>query len=363
MMHEAQGQLVQEVVTGGLPAPPSRYVLREKDRTTGGGEAPELGFPIVNVQRLAEPGDVEEAAKLQAALQSWGLFAVTDHAIPESLLDDIREEAKEFFHLPSSEKLQYANQTESGEFQNEGYGIDRVDTADQILDQILTVQPEESRQLRLWPRHPPSLSKLLHEYALRSEQVAKQVLRAMARTLGFDEEFFLGRHVGEKVASYARFTYYPPCPRPDLVHGLKPHTDNSVITTLLLDRDVGGLQVLRDGRWVGVPVLGRSGEMLVVVGDEMEIMSNAAFRAPTHRVVAGERERMSLATFYQPELHRDLEPAAELVGGDRPAMYRKVGVKTFADGFWDAFARGEPTIDFLDARVDKKEAPRAVPGT
>ncbi|CAN6208499.1 unnamed protein product [Urochloa humidicola] len=370
MVHEAQGQLVQEVATGGLPAPPSRYVLREKDRPTGGGEAPELGlFPTVDVQRLAEPGDVEEIAKLQAALQSWGLFAVTGHGIPESLLDDIRKVGREFFHLPSSEKLQYANQTESGEFQNEGYGIDRVDTDDQILDWCdrlyLTVQPEESRQLRLWPRRPPSLANLLHEYALRSEEVAKHVLRAMARALGFDEEFFLARRVGEKVASYARFTYYPPCPRPDLVHGLKPHTDNSVITTLLLDRDVGGLQVLvNDGgggsgrrRWVGVPVLGRGGEILVVVGDEMEIMSNAAFRAPTHRVVAGERERMSLVIFYQPEPHRDLEPAEELVGGDRPpAMYRRVGVKTFADGFWDAFARGEPTIDFLDARVGN-EAP------
>ncbi|CAN6179119.1 unnamed protein product [Urochloa humidicola] len=364
MVHEAQGQLVQEVATGGLPAPPSRYVLREKDRPTGGREAPELGFPTVDVQRLAEPGDVEEAAKLQAALQSWGLFAVTGHGIPESLLDDIHEAGREFFHLPPSSKLQYANQTDAGEFQNEGYGIDRVDTDEQILDWCdrlyLTVQPEESRQLRLWPRHPPSLSKLLHEYALRSEEVAKQVLRAMARALGFDEDFFLGRRVGEKVASYARFTYYPPCPRPDLVHGLKPHTDNSVITTLLLDPDVGGLQVLKDGRWVGVPVL-RRGELLVVVGDEMEIMSNAAFRAPTHRVVADrERERMSLVMFYQPEPHRDLEPAEELVGGDRPAMYRKVGVKTFADGFWDAFARGEPTIDFLDARVGK-EAPAPVP--
>jgi len=225
---------------------------------------------------------------------------VTGHGIPEALLDDIREATREFFHLPSEEKLKYANQTDGGEFQNEGYGIDRVDSDEQILDWCdrlyLQVQPEEMRQLRLWPSRPPSLGKLLHEYTLRSEPVARQVLRAMARALGF-EEFFAGRRVGEKVASYARFTYYPPCPRPELVHGLKPHTDNSVITTLLLDPDVGGLQVLRGGRWVGVPVLGR-GERLVVVGDEMEIMSNAAFRAPMHRVVASGRERMSLVLFY-----------------------------------------------------------------
>ncbi|XP_062229990.1 protein SRG1-like [Phragmites australis] len=350
----AQGQLVQELAGGGLPAPPSRYVLREEDRPTGGVAAPVLAFPTVDVQRLAEPGDVEEAAKLRAALECWGLFAVTGHGMPEALLDGIRDAGMEFFHLPLEEKLKHANRTEDGEFQPEGYGIDRVDTDDQVLDWCdrvyLTVQPEDERRLQFWPSHPPSLRERLHEYTLGSEQVAKRVLRAMARVLGFKEEFFVD-HVGERVGTYARFTYYPPYPRPDLVYGLKPHTDNSVVTVLLLDRDVGGLQVLKDGRWVDVPVLGRH-ELLVVVGDEMEIMSNAVFRAPTHRVVTSDRERMSLVLFYQPEPHKDLEPAEELVGDARPALYKKLKAKTFGDGFWDAFALGERTIDFLKVRVD-----------
>ena len=234
-----------------------------------------------------------------------------------------------------------------------------MDSDEQILDWCdrlyLQVQPEEMRQLRLWPSHPPSLGKLLHEYTLRSEPVARQMLRAMARALGF-EEFFAGRRVGDKPPADARFTYYPPCPQPELVHGLKPHTDNSVVTVLLLDPDVGGLQVLKDGRWVDVPVPGR-GELLVVVGDEMEILSNAAFRAPTHRVVASAGgERMTLALFFQPEPQKDLVPAEELVGEGRPARYRKLKAKAFGDGFWDAFALGEPTIDFLDARVGKEAA-------
>jgi hypothetical protein len=40
--------------------------------------------------------------------------------------------------------------------------------------------------------------------------------------------------------------------------------------------------VLKDGQWVDVPVLD-CGELLVVVGEEMEIMSNSVFHAPTHR--------------------------------------------------------------------------------
>jgi hypothetical protein len=80
MVHQAQGQMVQEVAAaaGGLPTLPTRYVLREKDRPSpaGGVAEPELAFPTVDVQRLADPGDVEEADKLRSALQSWGLFKV-----------------------------------------------------------------------------------------------------------------------------------------------------------------------------------------------------------------------------------------------------------------------------------------------
>ncbi|KAF8698054.1 hypothetical protein HU200_035566 [Digitaria exilis] len=358
MVHQAQGQMVQEVAAGDLPAPPSRYVLKEKDRPTGGVAAPKLSFPTVDVRRLADPGDVEEAAKLRSALESWGLFAVTGHGMPEELLDGIRDAGKQFFHLPTSEKLKHANRTDAGEFQPEGYGIDRVDTDEQVLDWCdrlyLTVSPESERRTQFWPTQPPSLPKLLHEFTLGSEKVAKRVLEAMARTLGFGEEFFLA-HLGEDVATYARFTYYPPCPRPDLVYGLKPHTDNSVVTVLLLDSDVGGLQVLmEDGVWVDVPVLGR-GELLVVVGEEMEIMSNAVFRAPTHRVVTSGRERMTLVLFYQPEPERELAPVEELVGEERPAMYKKLRAKTFGDGFWDAFALGERTIDHLKIKVDQPE--------
>ncbi|KAL6898053.1 hypothetical protein ACP4OV_006649 [Aristida adscensionis] len=359
MVHQAQGQLVQDLAAGGLAAPPSRYVLKEQVRPAGAAAPPAIAFPTVDVRRLADPGDVEEAAKLRSALQSWGLFAVTGHGMAGELLDGVRDAAMEFFHLPAEEKLKHANRTDDGEFQPEGYGVDRVDTDEQVLDWCdrlyLTVQPEESRRPRFWPARPPALAELLHDYAIGSEQVARRVLRAMARVLGFDEEFFVDK-MGARAAADARFTYYPPCPRPELVHGLKPHTDNSVVTVLLLDPDVGGLQVLvgdgGGGRWVDVPVLGRH-ELLVVVGEEMEIMSNAVYRAPTHRVVASERERMSLVVFYQPEPHRELRPAEELVGEDRPALYKELRAKAFADGFWDAFARGERTIDFLKVKLDK----------
>ncbi|RLN35111.1 hypothetical protein C2845_PM03G23950 [Panicum miliaceum] len=224
MVHEAQRKLVQKVAAAaaGLGAPPAKYVLREEDRPTDGVVATELEFPTADLRRLADPGDAEEASKLRSALRSWGLFAVSGHGIPGALLDDLLAASREFFYLPSDEKLRHSNVVKVGSggerFQPEGYGVDRVDTDEQVLDWCdrlyLQVEPAGERRLQFLPARPPSLQALLHEFTARSgERVARPLLAAMGRALGFREGVFADRLGGERAATYARFTYYPPCPR------------------------------------------------------------------------------------------------------------------------------------------------------
>ncbi|KAE8703276.1 coproporphyrinogen-III oxidase [Hibiscus syriacus] len=66
-------------------------------------------------------------------------------------------------------------------------------------------------------------------------------------------------------------SYYPPCPRPDLTLGLQSHSDIGAITLLIQD-DVGGLQVLKDGEWLLVDPLPNA--ILVLVADQTEIITN-----------------------------------------------------------------------------------------
>jgi hypothetical protein len=61
---------------------------------------------------------------------------------------------------------------------------------------------------------------------------------------------------------------------------------------------------------------------------------------------------VSLATFYQPEPQRIIGPPGALVHEKRPAMFKKCLVQTLADGYWDAFAVGDRTVDFLNVRID-----------
>lgn len=62
--------------------------------------------------------------------------------------------------------------------------------------------------------------------------------------------------------------YYPPCPQPNLTLGLSKHTDFSFLTVLLQD-NIGGLQVLRDQTWIDVPPV--PGALVVNIGDLLQV--------------------------------------------------------------------------------------------
>lgn len=94
------------------------------------------------------------------------------------------------------------------------------------------------------------------------------LLRSMARSLNLEEGSFLDQF-GEESLMLARFNFYPRCSRPDLVLGVKPHTDRSGITVLLQDKEVEGLEVLINDNWVSVPTMPDA--FVVNLGDQMQV--------------------------------------------------------------------------------------------
>jgi isopenicillin N synthase-like dioxygenase len=94
------------------------------------------------------------------------------------------------------------------------------------------------------------------------------ILRSIAKILELDEEYFVNQQ-SNQAPGFARFNYYPPCPRPNLVLGLKSHSDGGLLTILLVDQDVGGLQVQRDGKWYNVPA--KPYTLVINLADCMEV--------------------------------------------------------------------------------------------
>jgi isopenicillin N synthase-like dioxygenase len=340
---------VQEMAAAVME-PPTGYVRPELDRHAD--EMPEP-IPLIDLGRLT---DADEAEKLRTALDSWGLFLVTNHGIEDSLLDAMMSVSRDFFGQPLEEKLKCSNLVDGHPIDEEGYANDRVQTQQQIKnpnpqfldwnDRLrLKVEPEDDRNFALWPSYPESFRDVLHQYVSKIREIRDTVLRSIAKLLELDEDYFVNQF-SEKASAFARFHYYPPCVRPDLVLGLKPHSDIGLLTILLVDEYARGLQVQKDGKWYNVPT--KPYTLVINLADCMEVMNNGIFRSPIHRVVVNaEKKRLSLSVFYLLDGETVLEPAPGLVDERRPSRYSKIKTKDLVDGFFKHYKEGKKFPDTL----------------
>ena len=347
---EVPGKRVQELSKTDDELP-LRFIRHEPDKPTKEASPLPSTIPVIDLRLLGDESEEkeEEMEKFRGALQSWGFFQAIGHGISSSFLGEVRNIVKAFFQLPMEEKKRYSKlvNDSNGEDGWQGYGSDPITSQDQILDWTdrlyLIVQPEENRKLMFWPQYPDTFRDIVDEYTTKTNQVAKVILSAMAELLNLDKNYF-EEQFGEKISVDARFSYYPRCSRPDLVLGLRPHSDVSGITIVLQDESVEGLQVLKDGEWFKAPVIPDA--LLFNVGDQMEIMSNGIFKSAVHRVVTNtEKARLSLALFYAPEPEMVIKPADGLIDQTRPKFYKQTKAKDYSDIFFENYADGKRAID------------------
>ncbi|KAK8602114.1 hypothetical protein V6N12_051932 [Hibiscus sabdariffa] len=300
------------------------------------------GVPLSKiVQEILLLSSKKELQKLRFALESGGCFQAIGHGMSSSFIDKVRGVAKQFFGLPREEKLKYSRAANWAE----GYGHDRVVSEEQVLDWssrlFLRVFPEKHRKLSLWPEKPDNFREVLHEYYTKLKQMMDLLFKAMEKSLDLQENSFLGQF-GDNPVMHVRFNFYLPCSKPDKVLGLKAHTDRSSATVLLQDEEVEGLQILKDERWVTVPVIPHA--LVVNIGDQMQIMSNGIFKSPLHRVVTNKAKlRISVATLYEPEPEKEIGPVEALIDDKRPRLYRNV--TNYASLNYEWYQKGKVTLE------------------
>ncbi|WRX26741.1 Oxoglutarate/iron-dependent dioxygenase - like 10 [Theobroma cacao] len=328
---------VQEMVINGAE-PESLYICRD-EKEDEDVPSPLAPIPIIDLSLFSSSTlstkREEELQKLKSALCSWGCFQAIGHGIPSSFLDEIRQVTTEFFEQPMDEKKKYSKGVEDVE----GYGGDPTPEEGQFLDWqdrlFLTSYPEYLRDTKFWPESPKSFRNVLEYYTTKMRMVTELVSKSMAKSLQLEENCFLNQF-GERAALQVRFNYYPCCQKPEIVLGLKPHADGTGYTIILQD-DVEGLQVLKEEHWFTVPTIPNA--LLVLMGNQMEIMTNGMFKSPVHRVVTNkEKERTSIAVFYTPEKHKEIGPEDGLVNEERPRLFKKV--KDYDITHWEYYQRG-----------------------
>ncbi|KAL9223951.1 hypothetical protein vseg_000033 [Gypsophila vaccaria] len=299
-----------------------------------------------SVLASSTPAAADELAKLRSALSHWGCFQVINHGIESTFLEEMTENVKQFFALPVEEKLKCSAADEK----LVGYGTGKfsagaAQAADWNDGLYLVLHPHHKRSLQFYPHKPEKLSGLIHEYTEKLTAVAEATYKAMALSLNLKDDCFIS-HQGKNTLIKGRFIYYPTCPHPESVLGVKPHSDGTYMTVLLPDDQVDGLQVLKDEQWYKVPVI--PGALFINLGDLGEVMANGRYKSVVHRVVTNsEKHRVSVAAFWIPEDGHEIGPISELVSCDHPQKYKKFDMNEFRRVFFETFTQGHRALDAL----------------
>jgi isopenicillin N synthase-like dioxygenase len=272
------------------------------------------------------------AQKLGKSFEEYGFAIIADHGIPDELIHRAEDKAKAFFALPEEVKRKYLIQGGGGA---RGYTPFGIETAKGLHAHDLKEFWHVGRDLpvghrfrdhmpdNLWPSEVPSFKDTFLELYATFDAAGLKVLRAIARYLKIDEDYF--EDAVRDGNSVLRALHYPPQTEPTGEHiRAGAHEDINAIT-LLLGAEEAGLELLtRDGRWI--PVSPRPGELVINIGDMLQRLTNGKLRSTTHRVVNPTPDRASKARYSMPfflHFRSDflIDPLKETVGAGEQAKW------------------------------------------
>ncbi|XP_024993068.1 codeine O-demethylase-like [Cynara cardunculus var. scolymus] len=333
---------VQELAKQLKLAVPDRYVQEHQEPTTFVFNS---SIPVIDMNDLIKilETDMDQLKNLQSVCHEWGIFQLVNHGVDKLLVENMKKEMVEFFKIPIEQKMKY--KLKGGEY--EGYGQTILHAQDQKVDWadrfFMITNPVHRRKSNLLPEFPPSLRDTLENYLQELQKLAMTLFVLIGQAVAIDKPEML--ETFEDGMQSVRMTYYPPCPQPDLVIGLTPHSDAAGITILLQVNDVEGLQVKKDGVWLPVSFLPDA--FVVNVGDILEIMSNGAYNSIEHRVtVNGTKERISLAMFFNPKLEAEVGPAKSfLKNTGKPPLYRTLVMEQYLKEFFSRKLNGKTFLE------------------
>ncbi|KAE8790807.1 1-aminocyclopropane-1-carboxylate oxidase-1-like protein [Hordeum vulgare] len=191
---------------------------------------------------------------------------------------------------------------------------------------------------------PDSCRDVLFEYAHQVKNLGNNLFDLLSEALGLKPSYLtdIECNQGQVIVCH----YYPPCPQPELAIGTSQHSDYGFLTILLQD-DIGGLQVLHDEQWVDVTPT--PGAFIVNIGDFLQLITNDEFKSVEHRVLAkNAAPRVSIACFFSTQFHpastRMYGPIRELLSIEKPPLYRETLVRDYVKHYYSIGLDGKTAI-------------------
>ncbi|KAJ8618790.1 hypothetical protein MRB53_014976 [Persea americana] len=280
-----------------------------------------MAIPVIDLSKLDGEERAETMARIANGCEEWGFFQLVNHGIPVELLKRVKKVCSQCYKMDREEgfkdslAVQLLNGLKEGKEEREQ--LQNLDWED-----VFILQDDNE-----WPSQPKEFKETMMEYRRELKKLAEKVMEIMDENLGLEEGYIKRALCGGDDLEHHPFfgtkvSHYPPCPRPDLVPGLRSHTDAGGVILLFQDDKVKGLQILKDGEWIDVQPLANA--IVINMGDQIEVISNGRYRSVWHRVLASQTgNRRSIASFYNPSLKATIAPAPQLIDQTDDQAYPK----------------------------------------
>ncbi|KAI9035984.1 isopenicillin N synthase family dioxygenase [Aspergillus affinis] len=320
-----------------LNGPEYRRVSTAPPRTPTEDEIPVIDLTAIN-------GTLEErkelAGRIRAAAENIGFFYISNHGIPEEVIQNALVQAKAFFGQSEEDKQRISD----GYFGVGTTQINKSETKDRKETFSLRYHPENDPIVsnpkdlthdernytqNLWneTNHLPGFREVTIDFWQRRLTLARKMTRIFALALNLPEDYFdnIITHPGAD----GLYIHYPGTPATNLNeqqsvdNGIGSHTDIQCFTLLWQDMS-GGLQVLSgDDEWLDARPI--EGTLVVNIGDFLQRLSNNRFKSTVHRVYnrrSTSRYAMPFFVGFNPEAV--CEVVSTCVDDEHPALFEPI---------------------------------------
>ncbi|WP_372971775.1 isopenicillin N synthase family dioxygenase [Marinobacter sp.] len=291
-------------------------------------------LPVINLSLLRGSDQDQDtlARSLEEACLHTGFFYISDHGIPDELIDRIFRESRALFDLPEEQKKAIHK---AHSHANRGYEPLKSQTLEPgsppdlkegfyIGEELDGTDPRVqagrfNQGPNQWPTELPTFRDTMTEYFEAMNELSDHIMQALALSLDLPQDFF--EDFCHQPMSTLRLLHYPPQP-PNPSPGEKgcgAHTDFGGVTILLLD-DNPGLQVweANNEEWLNANPI--PGTFVVNMGDMIARWTNDRYRSTLHRVInTSGAERYSVPFFYSGNPDHEVSCLSLcLADGDQP---------------------------------------------
>ncbi|MDG2434268.1 MAG: 2OG-Fe(II) oxygenase family protein [Gammaproteobacteria bacterium] len=288
-----------------------------------------------------------ELKNLRDAMIEDCYFLLVDHGIDHAVIDSAYDQSKLFHSMseddPKKQLSHYRNSESSrgwspcGEEPAYSAGTKATCSAFDMCYEIEEIDKEYwNYGPNLWPPKMPLFRQAVYDYFLEFSKVEKKLVTAIERTLGIKNEYIKSK-MTDRSPSTMRMIYYPAVDGipEDNLFGISAHTDYEVFT-LLTQSEHGAQLQSRSGDWRNADC--SRYEIIVMLGDMLEVLTNGLIKATPHRVPPVSWERYSITRFCAIDGHHIVEPL-NIFTEDKGPLYEPISQqKNIKDGLAQASA-------------------------